>query len=492
MIAGDRRRARREHSPRRFSPLARTTRVQARCFEITDSSTTPIDAAFLLQGSAPRDPNPQIARLARQFVELNRGVLSQIGTTVAQQFDGRAVSLQLSAGTHIGAVPLTSPTTGQPDIGLTVRPRFEWSGLGPMLGEMGWRIVPASLALPLLPHSRSTPRWVLSSIVLARMEALLKHVERRFEVVHEVRTAPRGSVDWTAYAQDVARAQFLRVPCSFPDLRDDRDLRSAIRFTLESHLQSLDGQRSAGTFVLQLIQLFQDLARHVSDAPPRRPSPLQLDAWLRRSLSSGFMRPGIQAIEWTAEERGLGGLSDLQGLPWSMSMESFFEAWAEGVLSAVARRIGGIVRAGRLRQTITPLRWDPPYVGSQKFLLPDLVVERGDTTVIVDAKYKEHFEELQDRAWSSVDEVLRERHRADLLQVLAYANVATTLNVTVCLAYPCKQATWQSLKDRGRLFHRASLTAGERRIELVLTALPMGARMHDVAEPIASFLLRED
>ena len=74
---------------------------------------------------------------------------------------------------------------------------------------------------------------------------------------------------------------------------------------------------------------------------------------------------------------------------------------------------------------------------------------------------------------------------ADLLQVLAYANVATTDRVIVCLAYPCSNATWESLKERDQLFHRASLSAGDRQVELLLTAFPMGVQMSAVAEQFA-------
>src|SRR5260370_40524657 len=107
-----------------------------------------------------------------------------------------------------------------------------------------------------------------------------------------------------------------------------------------------------------------------------------------------------------------------------MSMDAFFEAWAETVVSGVARKIGGVVRTGRKRKTVAPLSWDPPYLGSQKSLVPDLVLEREDQTVIVDAKYKEHWEEMQRTRWTNLDEEIRERHREDLLQVLAYANLS--------------------------------------------------------------------
>jgi 5-methylcytosine-specific restriction endonuclease McrBC regulatory subunit McrC len=458
------------------------------CFELTDCSTVRLPAALLQRGPLPRDPNPQAARLARQFIDRNRGVLANVGVSVEPYYDGNSVELTFRTQTRVGAVPLLSPTTGKPDYGLVIKPRFPWPGLGAMLGVMGWRIVPTPLRLPLLPRSeRKLPAWVLSAIVLVRLQALLDRLERRFEIVSEDRPAPRGSVDWAAYAtRHVSRGQFLQVPCRFPDLRDDRDLKAAIAFTLGKQVQSLQGQRQAGVFVLQLLALAETLLRRVQDVPPRPPSPVQLDNWLRGPLRTEVFRDGLQAVEWTVEDRGLAGLSDLEGLPWVLPMEAFFEAWMETVLARVARTIGGTLRTGRRRQTLAALQWEPPYAGSQKYLLPDLILERGPTTILVDAKYKEHWEEMATRTWGELEEELRERHRADLLQVLAYANLATTPEVVVCLAYPCRQETWDSLAERGRLFHRATLTGAQRRVEVMLTAVPMQAK----ADPMVDWLAK--
>jgi len=219
------------------------------------------------------------------------------------------------------------------------------------------------------------------------------------------------------------------------------------------------------------------LLESVRDVPPQEPTPATIFGWLRGRLKSETFREGVQAIEWTAHDRGLAGLSDLEGLPWSMSMDAFFEAWAETVLAAVSRKIGGILRTGRQRQTVTPLSWDPPYLGSQKSLVPDLVLEREDQTIIVDAKYKEHWEEMQRHRWTNLDEEIRERHREDLLQVLAYANLSAKARTLVCLVYPCQEETWKSLHARDLLFNHASIGAGTRRVDLALTALPISTRV---------------
>jgi len=168
-------------------------------------------------------------------------------------------------------------------------------------------------------------------------------------------------------------------------------------------------------------------------------------------------------------------------------MDQFFEAWVETVFHVVARRTGGQMKVGRKRETTHPINWDPPYLGSQKSLSPDVWLEWESTTLIVDAKYKRHWEELQN-PWSRVEEELREQHRGDLLQVLAYANLARTPQVITCLAYPCSPQNWASLQERGRLIHRAELTVGTRSLHLWLTALPMATAVERIAVPLSNEL----
>ena len=483
--------ARRQLYAKALSPIVP---VHSNTFEMPDSSMQSIPADFLLRGARQRDPSGQTARLADQFLERNRPHFRALDLEVQPRYDGASVQLLVRSGIRIGAIPLLSPTTGKSDYGIVVRPRFAWAGIGEILGATGWRTIPTLLSMPLLPRSeRKIPPWVLSTIVIARVEALLKTLERRFELIAEERRAPRGRVDWSDYGRrQIARARFLNVPCRFPDLRDDRTLKAAIRFTLEKQIGSLQGQLGSGLFVFKLIELCQQMMKPLRDVAPCAPTPSTLQGWLSGRLPNPTFRAGVQAIEWTTYERGLGGPSDLQGLAWVMSMDQFFESWAETILSMVSCKIGGTLRTQRQRQTVAPLTWSPPYLGSQKSLVPDLVLEREDQTVIIDAKYKQHWEEMQAHRWLNLEEEIRERHRTDLLQVLGYANLSTKPRTTVCLAYPCLEETWKSLRDRRELFHRASVGAGTRRVDLLLTALPMSTRiLPDVVDSMALELAKE-
>lgn len=325
-------------------------------------------------------------------------------------------------------------------------------------------------------------------MILARLKVLLDSLDRRFEVATETRQAPRGSVHWAEYAtRSLRHAKFLSIPCTFPDLRDDRLLKGAVRHTVERQLRALETQKEHGAFVHRLIEFGQELLRRVQTVPVYVPSSTTLSSWLQRPMRSEPFLNGVKAIEWTIDERGLAGLSDLEGIPWTMPMDQFFEAWIETLLRVVAQRTGGQMRVGRKRETVHAVSWEPPYLGSQKSLAPDIWLEWESTTLIVDAKYKRHWEELQQRSWMNVEEELREQHRNDLLQVLAYANLARTPRVIACLAYPCSLQSWISLRERGRLIHRAELTAGARAVHLWLTAVPMATNI----EPIATAFTAE-
>jgi hypothetical protein len=242
--------------------------------------------------------------------------------------------------------------------------------------------------------------------------------------------------------------------------------------------------------VHRLIGFAESLLARVRSVAARRPEAGAMQAWMRRPLRTDVFTEGLHAIEWTVEDRGLAGLSDLEGIPWTMPMEAFFEAWVETVVRRVALSTGGLLTTGRRRETVAPLSWEPPYLGSQRSLVPDLVLEMEGTAVIFDAKYKRHWEEMQDGGWHGQSERLREEHRADLLQVLAYANLVRARQVVCCLVYPCSMGTWESLGRRGRCLHKAELPHRGRQVKVWLTAVPMAAGAEEVAGPIRGAVWR--
>ncbi len=470
------------------SPVPRLSAVpsETRPLELEDHSEKRFPADLLFPVGDRRAAAAHHGRLLEQFLRSNRRLFDVLQLRVATDFDGNRVYVVVESESMVGAVPLVSPLTGKMDFGLIIQPRFPWQGLGPMLGQMGWRVAPRPLRLPLLRRSeRRVPPWVISLMVLERLEVLVREMERRFELTESLLSTPKGTIRWQSYlSHQVPTGKLQYLPCRFPDLRDDRILKGMVRWAVEAQVSSLRSQLAHGAFVHQLLERAHKILLHVHDETPVRPTARVLQMVGRLPLRSEIFHHGLEAIEWTAEERGLAGLCELEGIPWVMDMDLFFEAWVECVLERASREIGGLLRRGRTRQTQAPLRWEPPSAGTQVSLIPDLVLEAPDFTLIADAKYKRHLEEYVSSSHHVVSEETRERHRADVLQVLAYSTLFSAKTNIALLAYPCRRDTWESLRQRHLCIQRAVVPAQRRSCELWLAALPMQSRVEEAAEPV--------
>lgn len=103
-------------------------------------------------------------------------------------------------------------------------------------------------------------------------------------------------------------------------------------------------------------------------------------------------------------------------------------------------------------------------------LLPDVELLASDRTVLIDAKYKAHFELLTRKGWHALSNDVREQHRADLHQALAYASLADVPRVDSILAYP---QTGGPAELQATV---ATVTSGRRCVRLILMAIRFGYR----------------
>lgn len=480
--------ARRQQRPARIPTYARppSARVIGGTQSLPDCSRTFIRSYDWLAEEGRDQPATAELR-AEQLVQNNLGILRELGVSAHPTRHRGEAGLLFETSARVGAIPLISPVSGRPDFGLVVEPRFSWSSAGEVLAATGMKVLPELLPVPDLPRSnRRVPPWVLSSVILQRLKALTDSMRRSFVMVDDVRRAPRGQVDWGRYAAFFAEGRPVDVPCRFPDLIEDEDLRAAVHWVLLRHRDALLAQLSAGAVVRELLALCEELLVRVRSTPPRVPSERLRRFWTRVPLSLRVFREGLEAMNWTFDERGLAGLSELSGLSWRMDMEVFFESWVETIAEACAARTGSRVRSGRLSQTKVPLDWMPAGSGSQRALIPDVVIERDDFVMVLDAKYKRHAEEIGRIGWSNVSDELREQHRADVLQALAYSTLFDKPRTIACLVYPTTLSSWRALKERGRTLARATVRASSRRVELALLAVPLCGQRDELSHELLS------
>lgn len=450
-------------------------------FSLSDNTESTLSVGRLVN-TQPRDFPAVAARLGAQFVASNRSRFDQLSVRAELVHSGFEPRLLLRSSHAVGSVGLISPTTGRDDISLVVRPRFSWPSVGSVLSDCGMRVLPQLLASPQLPYSeREVPRWVLSSVVLARLDALIRTLRPRFRMTDSDLPFPKGTVDWERWATSrVPHARSLELPCRFPDLAVDREILGFVHHVLLLQKASLLTQSSSAAAARALLTICNQLLTAVANAPPRAASGGVVDRWMRQPLAGSALRDGLTAGLWTLDERGLGGRSELSGLAWRLDMEVVFETWVRAQLARWAAQNGYQLRGDQDGETRIPIDWNPPYRGSQRSLRPDFVLTRRGSALIVDAKYKGHWDDINASAWGKVEEDIQEAHRADLLQVLAYASAFDEPKIVCALVYPCRAETWEALAGKGLAVNRANISRGRQEIEIALMAVPFAAKPDDV------------
>lgn len=401
------------------------------------------------------------------FVDANRAMLASLDIRVQPELRG-PLAVKLTTGSRIGAVPLVTPSTRRVVAGLMVSPRFQWSGLGAVLGATGFTTEPTIGSFPLVPGSaREVPSWVLAAPVIRRLESIQRRVPVGFVPRFDERPSPRGRVDWTRWAtHHVPAGRWGTLPCHFSELSLDATLLGSVRWTLARLEEDLVAYREVAA-ARALIERLALLRTWVGPGPHLRPS----GSW--RANSNAWIHDAFQAMGWVADERGLGGSNSLDGLSWALPIDELWEAWVAAFVSELAPRCG--LSALRSDETTRRINWSTP-TRSMHMLIPDAGLRATDRVVWVDAKYKAHLQHLRSPGWSALASDIRDAHRADLHQALAYASLDDVSRIDSLLVYP-------DLTPEGDTPPAiATIGAGRRRVRLLLVSLPFGFRSPDHKE----------
>ena len=413
---------------------------------------------------------------AENFICANRANLAALEVAAEWSAEATRIALRLRPDGAVGAVPLYAPDTRKMAAGLVVRPRYGWDQIGPILHHIGWSATPRILDFPLVPGSaREVPPWVLAGPVLRRLGELIRHINSGFRMNEEVRQSPRGQILWGSYVtRQAVRGAFHELPCRYPELGPDLLLQGYLRWGVERVRGSLSPFCSADVIARHLAHEADLLLFELRHAKVRAPDHRALRELLRvEGMPTDILRAGLQSLGWLVDERGLGEAAESDGLAWALPMHELFERWVEAIARAWARRFGGQLRSGHSGETIVPIAWEQRTTGSLGSLIPDLLVRSGDQLIIIDAKYKNHFEELDARRWLEDEDQLREEHRRDVHQVLAYAALYEAKNITSLLVYPMQPTTWERLRQRDRCLTLATLCQGGRSLKLALAGVPV-------------------
>jgi hypothetical protein len=445
-------------------PRGHTTKGRARAATRTQAPATRPLLQSTDEGPGIRvDPGIVSAsgdRWIDPFLVANRSALQRLGLRPEVHSTG-GLHVLLRPSARIGAVPLVAPATRRVAAGVLIRPRFDWSALGEVMSAVGFTTAPTLAGGPLVPGSyREVPAWLIAGPVVRRLELLLERRRQTFISRSELRQTPRGQVDWGDWIRrQVPVGDWTSLPCTFSDLADDPDLMATVRWTLARLANDLQSQVASGPG-RSLHTRIRAMQFDLGAGPHRRPVSTSIAAF------DAVVSNAMEAMGWIADERGLGGARALHGLAWDLQIAEVWEAWVRSFAGLLAPQLG--LRPPGLSESRRPLRWEGG-IASMGTLAPDVGLLGDGRLVWLDAKYKAHLSLLARHGWRGLTEVVKESHRADLHQALAYAALADVDRVDTVLVYP-----HLARSDAPPPTAVSTVASGPRRVRLVLAALPFG------------------
>ena len=356
--------------------------------------------------------------LLQKFISVNKKSLSFLGIDASISQIGYKLKLILSTSRFTGSAPLISPADGKKFSDFNVTGRYG-EELGELLSLIDDSITPEySESLTLFTNSSHKP-----PIYIECCKFLDKYLEARrfrwtkFDSEMRIQRHPNGGTLWDKYAVDTATDPFSKL--SFPNRCNILEVNhiewQQINYVLGIAISHLELYKTPVKARLSYLDKISFLKRILMDSPKRKTNVLQ----------GRMSDPKV-----IKELKEIGNLilnseTNLK-LAWRVDYADFFEKYVQYLVSAVAKRKGG---------TFYP-NIHFPIVGKKPkwglaYLEPDMVLKRGDSKVIIDAKYKSHMYN-----WNDYSDDLKDSFRHDLHQIMAYSSFVNTGEKSILLIYP--------------------------------------------------------
>ncbi|MBQ9284740.1 MAG: hypothetical protein IJ209_00425 [Bacteroidaceae bacterium] len=372
----------------------------------------------------------------QRFIDLNQKYLSYLGIRANIETSDGKPALKLSTSNYIGAIPIMSPMNGKAVGDLVVSGRFG-ENAGELIMMLNSSIKPEySDEFRLVQDSQMT-----SPIFIECCKYIDCYIEaerikwRKFSNITRTERRPEGTTLWNEYAQRIAQN-----PLEFSTFKNKRNILST------------DHQEWAQlNYVLQVV---------ISELESPRVPVRTRAAYASRIAQLKIGLRGKTIISTTAVKirmsdpliiKQLKELANIilsnktnERLAWRMDYAEFFERYVQFLMAEVAKKKGA-------REINNPhygisVKNRPQWL--LHYLEPDMVLQKYDEQVVIDAKYKSHMFN-----WNDESNELKETFRHDFHQILAYCSLNSMVTKQSLLVYPFNDFVCHKTKISSSITH---------------------------------------
>ena len=127
----------------------------------------------------------------------------------------------------------------------------------------------------------------------------------------------------------------------------------------------------------------------------------------------------------------------VDGTAWRVDFSDVFEKFVQYIFKETAKEIGGRLYSNFKFHS----RSSGKYSWELKHIEPDAIYQKNSLLVFIDAKYKSNLFNKFD-----LSDALKEEHRRDLHQIMAYSSFGKTINKFGFLCYPSDKVEMKSIR----------------------------------------------
>lgn len=374
-----------------------------------------------------------IGQYLQKFIEFNSSHFNFLGVQPFIVGSDQNTSLAFRTSGFIGSIPLRASDTGKQIGDFVVMPRFtgrdRFEDYIEILNLLGTEISPEVIdSLPLASGKNFRPPLYLEAVkFIASLEKLSMKPWRKFDNIEKASNQPSGQINWTKYINNEYKVENrLKFPIRTNVLSEFHSEYSEIRYVFDISknelLSSNTPQRIKNSLRNKLNFLEERLYHH---------KPKTTNKIILRYADS----PTVKACKVQANR--ILNFKLVDSTAWRVDFSDVFEKFIQHIFKEAAKETGG-----RLYQNFKfHSRTSKHYSWELKHIEPDAIYQKEEVLVFVDAKYKSNLYNKFDQS-----ETIKEEHRHDLHQIMAYSSFSKTDFKFGFLCYPSNQIEIKSIQ----------------------------------------------
>ncbi len=379
-----------------------------------------------------------IGQYLQKFIDYNSSYFKFLDIQPIIIGSDQNIALAFRSSGYIGTIPLRASDTGKQIGDFVVIPRFtgcdRFEDYIEILNLLGTEISPEVIdSFPLVSGKNFRPPLYLEAVkFIASLEDLIKKRWRKFDNVEIISSQPSGQINWNKYITNEYKVENrLKFPVRKNVLSEFHVEYSEIRYVFDICRKELlspnTPQRVKSTIKTRLSFLEEKLYLH---------KPKQIKNITIKSSDNLTIR--------TCKEQAnkILNFNLVDSTAWRVDFSDVFEKFVQYIFKEVAKETGGKLFANFKFHSRASKR----YSWQLKHIEPDAIYQKDNFLVFIDAKYKSNLYNKYGKS-----EVLKDDHRHDLHQIMAYSSFSKTTLKYGVLCYPSEKVEVEKIEYKNSI-----------------------------------------